>query len=124
MFSATSRPLSLPVLLLLCLTLAEVRCASRCGVQDAVSILDERPGLYLVYRVSGAHDKMEFFEIYQAKPDFDACGSTTTPAAAKEPYLRSQGLLKKVEWRDKRLRIIYTSNPAESVRPDQARLFP
>jgi hypothetical protein len=41
---------------------------------------------------------------------------------AKEPYLPSQGLLKKVEWRENRLQIVYTHNASESIPPDKARL--
>jgi hypothetical protein len=114
----------LPVLALACLGLAQIDCASSCGAPDAVSVLDQRGGIYLVYRVSGGQDKIEFFEVYQVKPEFDSCGSAKTPALAKEPYLRSQGLLKKVEWRDHRLSIVYTPNAAESIRPDEARLSP
>ena len=54
----------------------------------------------------------------------DACGSTTTPAIAKASYLRSEGLLKKVEVRDNRLDIVYTHNASESIEPAQARLSP
>jgi hypothetical protein len=50
-------------------------------------VIDQRDSVYLVYRISGAQDKMAFFEIYRVKPEFDACGSTQTPAVAKEPYL-------------------------------------
>jgi len=123
MFSAASPRLSFPVLALVCLV-AEVSCTSKCGVSDTVSVLDERDGIYLVYRVSGTQDKMEFFEAYQGKPEFDSCGCTKTPLVAKEPYLRSQGLLKKVEWRENRLQIVYTSNASESIRPDDASLSP
>ncbi len=106
------------------LAAAEVSCTSQCGVSDAVSVLDEREGTYLVYRVSGAQDKIEFFEVYTTRPEFDSCGSTKTPVVAKEPYLPSQGLLKKVEWRENRLQIVYTHNTSESIRPDKARLSP
>ena len=67
---------------------------------------------------------MEFFEAYQVKPEFDSCGSTEVPVLAKEPYLPSQGLLKKVEWCENRLQIVYTPNASESIRPDRARLTP
>ena len=80
--------------------------------------------MYLVYRVSGGQDKVEFFEVYNARPEFDSCGRTVTPVVAKEPYLRSQGLLKNVEWRNNRLQIVYTHNALESIQPDKARLSP
>ena len=104
------------------LALAQVSCTGRCGVADTVSVIDQRDSVYLVYRISGAQDKTEFFEIYRAKPEFDLCGSTQTPAIAKEPYLGSEGLLKKVIWRRNRLEIVYTQKTSESIRPDQARL--
>ena len=76
----------------------------------------------MVYRISGAQEKMEFFEIYRAKPEFDSCGSTQTPALAKEPYLSSEGLLRKVIWRRNRLEIVYTRRSSESIRPEEARI--
>jgi hypothetical protein len=122
MLSTASVQFSLSVLAIVCLGLTEGSCGSKCGVSDTVSVLDKRNGIYLVYRVSGAQDKMEFFEVYNARPEFDSCGSTGTPVVAKEPYLRSQGRLKKVEWRENRLQIVYTNNALESIRPDKARL--
>jgi hypothetical protein len=104
------------------LALAQISCTGRCDVADTVSIIDQRDSAYLVYRISGAQDKMEFFEIYRAKPDFDSCGSTRTPAIAKEPFQASEGLLKKVIWRGNRLEIVYTQKTSESIRPEQARL--
>lgn len=104
------------------LALAQVSCIGRCGVADTVSVIDQRNGVYLVYRISGAQEKMEFFEIYRAKPEFDSCGSTQTPALAKEPYLSSEGLLRKVIWRRNRLEIVYTRRSSESIRPEEARI--
>jgi hypothetical protein len=126
MFSFASLRKPFLVLAVACLGLAavEISCTSECGVSDGVSVLDERKGVYLVYRVSGAQDKLEFFEVYTARPQFDSCGSTKTPVIDKEPYLPSLGLLKKVEWRDNRIQIVYTQNSSESIRPDKARLSP
>jgi hypothetical protein len=107
---------------MVCFGLGEVSCTSKCGIADTVSVLDERDGTYLVYRVSGVQDKVQFFEAYQGRPEFDSCGSTETPVVAKEPYLPSQGLLKKVRWRGNRLQIVYTADASESIRPDKARL--
>jgi hypothetical protein len=116
--------LPLAVVAIVGLALLEVACGTNCGVADTVSVLDSRDGNFLVYRVSGAQDKIEFFEAYRSKPKFDACGSTTTPVTAKEPYLRSEGLLKKVEVHGDRLEIVYTRNASESIQPTQARLSP
>jgi hypothetical protein len=124
MFNSGSVKLSFLVPAMACLGLVGVSCTSNCGVSDAVTILDEREGNYLVYRVSGAQDKIEFFEVYKTRPEFDSCGSAKTPVVAKEAYLPSQGLLKKVEWRQNRLLIVYTQNASESIRPDKARLSP
>jgi hypothetical protein len=112
------------IVLLIVACLCEVRCTSGCGVADSVLILDHRDEIYLVYRVSGMHDKMEFFETYRGKPEFDSCGSTKAQVLAKEELLRSQGLLKRIEWREKRLRIVYTPHSSESIQPDEARLSP
>jgi hypothetical protein len=120
--STASVRLSISVLAIVCLGLAEGSCGAKCGVSETASVLDERNGIYLVYRVSGAQDKVEFFEVYNARPEFDSCGSTETPVVAKELYLPSQGLLKRVEWRENRLHVVYTDNASESIRPDKARL--
>ena len=104
------------------LALAQVSCTGGCGVADTVSVIDQRDKVYLVYRISGAQDKMEFFEIYRSRPEFDSCGFTQTPAVAKEPYVGSEGLLKKVIWRGNRLEIVYTRKASEAIRPEAARL--
>jgi hypothetical protein len=101
---------------------AEASCDAKCGASDSVAVLDTRDGVYLVYRVSGAQDKMEFFEAYRSKPEFDSCGSTQTPVIASEPYQRSQGLLRKLEWHGNRLEIVHTHHASESIEPSQARL--
>lgn len=117
-----SATLSLTGVAAISLALTQVSCTGRCGVADTVSVIDQRDSVYLVYRISGAQDKVEFFEIYRAKPEFDSCGSTQTPTVAKEPYLGSEGLLKKVIWRGNRLEIVYTQKTSESIRPEEARL--
>jgi len=104
------------------LALIGASCSPNCGVADTVVVLDSRGADLLVYRVSGSHEKVEIFEVYRGKPKFDACGLTATSAIAKEPYLRSEGLLKKVEIHGDRLEIIYTHNASESIKPEQARL--
>jgi hypothetical protein len=112
----------LRVLAIVSLAFAEVSCGGECGTSDSVTILDTRDGDYLVYRVSGAQDKVEFFEVYQGEPKFDSCGSTRTPVLATEPYQRSHGFLKKLELHANRLEIVYTANVLESIEPSKARL--
>jgi hypothetical protein len=124
MCSTAQRLTVLRLLAIAALAFAAVSCDTKCGVADDVTVLDARDGVYLVYRVSGAHDKAEFFEVYQSKPAFDSCGSTETPAIARELYERSQGFLRKVELHGNRLEIVYTHNPAESIEPSKARLSP
>jgi len=122
MFKTTPLPPYCRAPLMVGLMLAAVSCGPRCGSSDSVALLDVQNGNYLVYRVSGAQDKMEFFELYRRKPEFDSCGSTQTPVIATVPYQRSQGLLKKVELREDRLEIVYTSNVSESVEPTKVHL--
>lgn len=110
-------------LFVLGLALAATSCGGPdCASSDTVTVLDEWNGVSLVYRVTGMQDKMEFFEVYRGKPQFDTCGSARTPAIATEPYQRSQGLLKKLDFRDGRLEIVYTSDPSQSIKPGDARL--
>jgi hypothetical protein len=119
-------PLNFPLRLaaIVCLGMLQISCSTNCGVADTVSIVDSRDGNFLVYRVSGLQDKMEFFEVYRSAPKFDSCGAATTPAIAKEAYLRSEGMLKKVELHGDQLAIAYTQKASESIKPEQARLSP
>jgi hypothetical protein len=122
MFNIAIRPPCLLALAIVGLASAEASCDAKCGSSDSVAVLDTRDGVYLVYRVSGAQDKMEFFEAYQGKPEFDSCGSTRAPVIAIEPYQRSQGLLQKLELHGNRLEIVYTHHASESIEPSKARL--
>jgi hypothetical protein len=105
------------------LSAADVSCSESCGTMDSVALLDEYHGMFLVYRVSGLQDKMEFFEIYKGKPAFDVCGSARMSAIATEPYERSRGFLKGLEFRDGHLNIIYTHRRSASIKPADARLL-
>lgn len=111
----------LNVFALLCLWVTQIGCATRCGVSDTVSVLDARNGIYLVYRVSGTQEKQEFFEIYTSEPKFDSCGFSKRPPIAQEPYLRSNGLLRGIEFRDSRLSIFYTRDASNSIQPAAVR---
>jgi hypothetical protein len=100
----------------------EVSCGRGCPIKDQADVLDMRDGLYLVYRVTGFQDKVEFFELYRSKPEFDSCGMPRTPAVASAFYVREEGLLKRVEMHDNQLEIIYTRDASESIEPRKARL--
>ncbi|WP_033415801.1 hypothetical protein [Hahella ganghwensis] len=49
---------------------------------DTVSIIDQKlignQNYFLVHRISGWHDKIESFELYDTEPAFDICGVSTT----------------------------------------------
>ena len=112
----------LRVLAITGLALAEVSCDAACFIADQTYLIDTRNGFYLVYRVSGLQQKVEFFEVYQGKPEFDSCGSARTPAMATELYERKKGLLKKVGLHGIRLEITYTAIASEAIEPREARL--
>jgi hypothetical protein len=120
MFERMSRGWAcLRVLAVVGLASAEAACGG-CWVADQAYVLDVQDGHYLVYRVTGFHDKVQFFEVYQGKPEFDSCGHTE--AAATAFYEPDAGrLLKKVEWDGNRLEIFYTQDAAEAINPREAR---
>jgi hypothetical protein len=72
--------------------------------------------------VTGFQDKVEYFELYQGKPEFDSCGSTRKEALATAFYEREEGLLKKVELHGNQLEIIYTHDASEAIEPANVRL--
>jgi hypothetical protein len=102
---------------------AEVSCGERC-LPDQAHVLDTRDGFYLVYRVTGFQDKVEFFEVYKGKPEFNSCGMPQSTALATEFYERKMGLLRKVEWRGDQLRVVYTHDASLSIAPLNARFSP
>ena len=124
MFNTAMLPSRLLILAVVSLASAEASCGRGCIIIDQAYLLDTRDGLYLVYRVTGFQDKVEFFEVYQGKPEFDSCGSTESSAMTTAFYERNLGLLKKVELHGNRLEIIYTHDPSESIDPRKARLSP
>ncbi len=73
------------VLLLACFSQAscsDSNSVSRCSLtSDSVSITSslsvEEKTYYLVYRISGWHEKIESFELYGTEPSFDNCGEST-----------------------------------------------
>jgi hypothetical protein len=97
-------------------------CQRRCGVADTVSVLDSQADWHLIYRVSGAQDKMQFFELYKGKPAFDDCGAPAAQPASKQPIDTEEGWLKAVRLRGTQLEIIYTRNKGESIEPALAKL--
>jgi hypothetical protein len=97
-------------------------CSRSCGVADNVSVVDTQGGWHLVHRISGAQDKMQFFELYEARPVFDDCGAAATPPLSKLPIDVGDGWLKAVRLRGTQLEIIYTRNKDESIEPMRARL--
>ena len=72
------------IILLLCLIQAscfDSKEQKGCLTSDSVAIIDilpvNRQKYYLVYRVSGWHDKIESFELYNTQPIFNICGKST-----------------------------------------------
>lgn len=111
-----------PILTALIATAIQFACTPKCASVDTVAILDQKESAVLVYRISGSHDKVEFFELYQAKPQFDSCGSSKVDPVAKEPILPEEGLIKRVVVDGKQLKIEYTKDPRQSIKPESARI--
>jgi hypothetical protein len=78
--------------------------------------------MYLVYRVSGSHEKVEFFEFYASRPAFDSCGSTSMPPVTQVEFVRSRGRLRQVRWQGTHLELIFTDRPVDAVLPEDAKL--
>ena len=69
-----------------------------CMIADHVEVADElrtdEQTLYLVYRVTGFADKVEFYELYAAPPSFDACGqSKDVPLAQDAVFFPTEGMM-------------------------------
>ena len=82
-----------------------------CFISDQVTLLDERKikgdQYFLVLRITGWHDKVEFLELYDKKPEFDDCNqSKTEPIDAHDLALENQ-FVSKVRVKDKKLQITY-----------------
>lgn len=98
------------------------RCTTRlpdCGTADSVAIIDQatsagRP-LWLVHRITGFHDKVEFVEVYAAAPAFDSCGHSPVAPLSVDAYDPSQGDVRSLAIRDGKAVLVYTRNTAEST---------
>ncbi len=60
-----------------------------CLTSDTVAIIDSlsinEQEYFLVYRISGWHDKVESFEVYNTKPVFNACGERASSQYIESP---------------------------------------
>jgi len=99
-----------------------------CGFPgDSVTVIDQatvagRP-LWLVHRVSGFQDKVEFVELYAAAPVFDACSSAAKPEPlSTDAYDPAQGFAHRLLLHGDRIQIRYTKNELEAVAPAGLRL--
>ena len=98
------------------------QCETNCLVADTTTIVDSEKNIFLVYRVAGLQDKIEFFEIYDHKPEFDSCGKSVRPPLASEPIENSKGFLKQVIWKNRTIQIVYTTAKATAVSPKHIKL--
>lgn len=97
-----------------------------CGTADSVAIIDQatvagRP-LWLVLRVTGFHDKVEFVEVYAAAPVFDSCGHSPLAPVSVEPYDPSQGGVRSLSIQDGKATLVYTRSPAEATELSKLRI--
>jgi len=104
-----------------------------CLIAAHVEVVDELheadQTLYLVYRVTGWTDKMEFYELYATLPGFDVCGDSKDKWLDKFEIDRDEGrmikdvLVRNTKRHGTRLEIRYTRQPDEGVEPTQAKLI-
>jgi hypothetical protein len=96
-----------------------------CFVSDEVTLLDERrinsERYYLVLRVTGWQDKVEFLELYDKQPEFGDCNrSKFAPIDAQDLALNNQ-YVSEVVLKNRKLQIIYKSgkdktHPAKNLK--------
>ena len=97
---------------------------SYCMIADHVEVVDElrtdEQTLYLVYRVMGFAEKVEYYELYAARPSFDTCGqSKDVPLDVDSVFFPAEGMMvKDVLVRGTKLEIRYTrqTGKREAVR--------
>jgi hypothetical protein len=105
------------------------RCSTltpACGTADSVAIIDQatvagRP-LWLVHRITGFHDKVEFVEIFAVAPVFDSCGHSPLVPVSVEPYDPSQGGVRSLSIREGKATLVYIRNPAEATELSKLRI--
>jgi hypothetical protein len=90
-----------------------------CGIADSVAVIDQAMvagrRLWLVHRITGFHDKVEFVEIYSAAPVFDSCGHSPLAPLSVDTYDSSQGNVRSLAIRDGKAVLVYTRSSAEST---------
>jgi hypothetical protein len=97
-----------------------------CGIADSVAIIDQatvagRPW-WLVHRITGFHDKVEFVEVYAAAPVFDSCGHSPLAPVSVDTYDPSQGGVRSLSIREGKVTLVYTRNPAEAAEISKLRI--
>lgn len=97
-----------------------------CGVADSVAVIDQatvagRP-LWLVHRITGFQDKVEFIEVYAQAPVFDSCGHTQQAALSSDAYDPSQGSVRALAMKDGKATLAYTRSPGEGVELSKLRI--
>lgn len=98
---------------------AVCRRSPDCFVAEHVAIIDHatvegRP-LWLVHRITGWHDKVEFVEIYAGAPAFDSCGRASLQPLSVDALDEAQGKVRTLAIRDDKVVLEYTRNAAEAT---------
>ena len=95
-----------------------------CFISDQVTLLDERKikgeQYFLVLKITSWHDKVEFLELYDKKPEFDVCGKSKTERIDMRGLELENQFVSKVRVKDKKLQIIYKpgkkNHPTENLK--------
>ena len=98
--------------------------APDCFIRDQVTLLDERningEKYFLVLKITGWHDKAQFLELYDKKPEFDVCGKSKTERIDMRGLELENQFVSKVRVKDKKLQITYKpgkkNHPTENLK--------
>jgi hypothetical protein len=90
-----------------------------CWIADHANVVSELhedgQSFYLVHRVAGWHDKVEFYEVYKTRPHFDICGRSDEERLSDDVIDPSAGEVKDVVLRGNVLEVRYTREPDAGV---------
>lgn len=117
-----SWPVSAAVTLAILLSACDA--GPNCFIIDRVTVL--RDGIELggkthtlVHRLSGFEEKVDYYELFEGKPDFDICGHTQARPIASDVYEPEHGFIKELTLSGSRLEIHYMKDGLDAPPRDK-----
>jgi len=102
-----------------------------CFIADSVKLVKaikiEGSDYFIYLRISGSHDKVAFYELYENKPTFDVCGRSNILTIVEEPIdpvagpvdpfagVVSRVVSRLVVDDDLKLRVVYTEGNIQKI---------